>query len=54
MVDVSKTNSLYAKVKRKRGNIYANLTLIVFCGVILSYGKLCNLIIFFAKWHVLA
>lgn len=26
----------------------------VFCGVILSYGKLCNLIIFFTKWHVLA
>ena len=33
------------KVKRKRGKVYDNLTLIVFCDVTLIYAKLCSLII---------
>ena len=42
------------KVKRKQGNVYENLKLIVFCDATLIYAKWCNLIIFFAQRPLLA
>ena len=41
------------QVKQKGGNVYENLTPIMFCDFTLIYAKLCTLIIFPAKWHVL-